>query len=162
MARRLVISDTHFGHEFLVGLRGFASVEDMNQAMIDAWCDTVSAEDTIYHLGDVVMNRRYLAIIPELPGRKILIKGNHDGFKLRDYLKAGFEDIRACVVFPGAILTHIPIHPDSLSRFGANIHGHLHANSLNDGRYVNVSVEKTDYRPLLLASALSRASGVPS
>ena len=28
----------------------------------------------------------------------------------------------------GMILSHIPIHTESLGRFGTNIHGHLHAN----------------------------------
>jgi len=67
------------------------------------------------------------------------------------------------------ILSHVPIHPDSLARFGCSIHGHLHANRVMkprgfdaktgeilysneiDPRYHNVSVEQLpDYAPISL------------
>jgi calcineurin-like phosphoesterase family protein len=61
----------------------------------------------------------------------------------------------------GMILTHIPIHPDSLGRFGTNVHGHLHSNRvMKDGkidvRYHNVCVEMTDFAPILFEDLLKR------
>ena len=60
------------------------------------------------------------------------------------------------------ILSHIPIHEDSLGRFGVNIHGHLHANRVKkdgviDPRYHSVCVEQTpDYAPILFEDVLKR------
>jgi hypothetical protein len=56
--------------------------------------------------------------------------------------------------------------PESLSRWRANIHGHLHANEVRwmapgstvqpDPRYLCVSVEHADFAPILLEDALAR------
>jgi calcineurin-like phosphoesterase family protein len=67
----------------------------------------------------------------------------------------------------GMILSHIPIHTESLGRFGTNIHGHLHANRVMiqkhakatpeiDPRYHCVCVEQTDYRPILFEDVIKR------
>jgi calcineurin-like phosphoesterase family protein len=65
----------------------------------------------------------------------------------------------------GMILSHIPIHSDSLGRFGTNIHGHLHANRVKaevwgeyeiDTRYHCVCVEQTDFRPILFEDVIKR------
>ena len=42
------------------------------------WNKKVGTNDLVYHLGDVVMNRKHIAIIASLNGRKRLILGNHD------------------------------------------------------------------------------------
>jgi hypothetical protein len=74
----------------------------------------------------------------------------------------------------GMILSHIPIHPASLGRFGVNIHGHLHANRVVkprgvdartgeilyseeiDTRYWCACVEQTDFAPILFEDAIKR------
>lgn len=171
-----LISDTHFGHEKTCTvfkredgspLRPFASAEEMDEAMIARWNERVRPKDKVYHLGDVVINRRYLDVLGRLNGDKVLIKGNHDIFKLEDYTPY-FRDIRGYHVMNGCIMSHIPVHPDSLARFGCNIHGHLHANrvmwedpfeafeSKIDPRYLNVSVEQIDFAPILLEDAFKR------
>ena len=108
----------------------------------------------VYVLGDVAINRRFLPLVEKLNGKKILIKGNHDVFKIGEYLKY-FHDVRGSHLLDGMILSHIPIHPDSLARFGKNVHGHLHSNRvmLNDEidpRYFCVSVEHINFRPMPL------------
>lgn len=82
-----IISDTHFNHKRMIEvpyepirrLWG-ATVEENTQNMILAWLKAVSPEDTVYHLGDFAMGRKEL--MPEvrslLPGRIILVQGNHD------------------------------------------------------------------------------------
>lgn len=164
---RFVISDTHFGHagvcKFLradgvTKLRPWDSPEEMDAALIQNWNDVVRPTDTVYHLGDVAINRRAISTLKQLNGRKILIKGNHDIFKLKDYVEY-FEDIRGyCVTSSLVILSHIPIHERSKSRFIGNIHGHLHANCLDDPWYQNVSVEQIDYRPVPLEDIIARFS----
>lgn len=183
---RFVISDTHFGHEnawktFKLEdgspLRPFSSTEEMDEFMVEQWNKTVNPKDTVYHLGDVVIARRNLPIVKRLNGRKILVRGNHDIFKDRDYYEAGFEQIHGVRVFTDkCILSHIPLHPDCVTdRFKLNIHGHLHARrvqthyaiwvngevqefSADDPRYYCVSVEQTNYRPLELDKLCSTLS----
>jgi calcineurin-like phosphoesterase family protein len=160
MSASWIISDTHFGHSNILGflkddgtpLRSFSSVEEMDETMVKNWNDRVRPHDRIYHLGDVAMNRRCIPILGRLNGKKVLIKGNHDIFPLKDYLPY-FEDIRAYKVFPkhGTILSHIPVHTCQLhSRWKLNIHGHLHGNHVGDDRYLNVCVEQTGYSPVNL------------
>jgi calcineurin-like phosphoesterase family protein len=179
-----LVSDTHFGHagvcRFLrndgTKLRPWDSPEEMDEAMVKAWNETVKPGDKVYHLGDVVINRRALATLGRLNGDKVLIKGNHDIFRLEDYTPH-FRDIRAYYVMPkaGVILSHIPVHTESLGRFGLNIHGHTHANRVMrprgvdaktgntlysdeiDTRYHCVCVEQTDFRPILFERVLERS-----
>lgn len=170
-----LVSDTHFGHEKTcttfkradgTPLRPFASAEEMDEEMVKRWNERVKPTDKVYHLGDVVISRRYLHTLGRLNGDKVLIKGNHDIFSLEDYT-AHFRDIRGYHVMNGMILSHVPLHSDSLERFGCNIHGHLHANRVMttmhkgadpviDPRYYNVSVECIDYTPILFEDVLER------
>lgn len=47
-------SDTHFFHEGIIKFcnRPFASVEEMNEAMIRNWNEVVHEKGTVFHLGD--------------------------------------------------------------------------------------------------------------
>jgi len=138
---RWVISDTHFGHtnsweKFKLPdgspLRPFTSTEEMDETMIERWNAKVKPQDTVYHLGDVVINKKYLHLVSRLNGRKILIRGNHDIFGDDDYYNVGFEQIHGVRVFVDKfILSHIPLHYDCVTeRFKVNVHGHLHANEI--------------------------------
>ena len=171
-----LVSDTHFGHkgvchftlnDGVTKLRPFDTPEEMDEFMVEAWNAKVRPNDKVYHLGDVVMHRRSLSIMDRLNGDKVLIRGNHDIFKDDDYRKY-FRELRAYHVMNGMILSHIPIHSDSLGRFGVNIHGHTHANRVMvplatsgvldkiDVRYHCVCVEQTDFAPILLEDVLDR------
>ena len=117
MSGLFFISDTHFGHKNIINfkdscgkpVRDFDSVEEMDELMVKNWNEDIKPRDRVYHLGDVVINRKALPILDRLNGRKVLVKGNHDIFKLRDYVKY-FDDIRAYKVMPklGIICSHIP------------------------------------------------------
>jgi calcineurin-like phosphoesterase family protein len=169
-----LVSDTHFGHagvcRFLRGdgtkLRPWDSPEEMDEHMIKVWNETVKPQDKVYHLGDVVINRKALNTLHRLNGDKVLIRGNHDIFRDDEY-RQFFRELRAYHVMNGMILSHIPIHPESLGRFGVNIHGHLHANRVMkvkhagakpeiDTRYHCVCVEQTDFRPILFEDVIKR------
>ena len=152
-----LISDTHFYHENIlnfktsagVALRTFNDIHHMNEMMVLNWNAVVGYEDKVYHLGDVAMASftRTKEIFDRLNGRKILIKGNHDNFKLVQYQQI-FHDVRAYNILDGILLAHIPIHPDSLGRWKGQVHGHLHSNNVPDKRYFNVSVEQINYTPI--------------
>lgn len=169
---RFVISDHHLGHtnswekfklEDGSPLRPFTSNEEMNETMIERHNAKVKEQDTVYFLGDVVINKKYLELVKRMNGRKILVRGNHDIFKDEEYREVGFQQLHGVRVFVDKfILSHIPLHPDCVTeRFRVNVHGHLHANQVMswqvidedivykpDPRYLCVCVEQTDYTPL--------------
>lgn len=164
MTATFLVSDTHFGHlgvcKFLrndgTKLRPWDTPEEMDEEMVKRWNERVKPNDKVYHLGDVVINRRALKTLERLNGDKVLIKGNHDIFPLEEYTKY-FRDIRAYDVKNGVILSHIPVHTSQLRRFGTNIHGHLHSNRVMkedgieiDPRYFSVCVELTNFTPILM------------
>jgi calcineurin-like phosphoesterase family protein len=154
------VADTHFGHagvcKFLredgSKLRPWDDPQKMDEDMVRMWNETVKPNDKVYHLGDVVINRKALQVLHRLNGDKVLVKGNHDIFKPEDYAPH-FRDIRAYLVLDNILFSHIPVHPDSKGRFKANVHGHLHSNVIKkdnkpDPWYLCVSVEHTNFRPI--------------
>ena len=155
-----VISDTHFGHQLMTTvltdqgkrLRPWDTTDEMDEVLIANWNSLVTPSDKVYHLGDVFFPRKGRMLLSRLNGDKVLIRGNHDGHPIKDYLM-GFRDIRALHVLDGIIMTHVPVHPQTLSRWKGNVHGHLHehivtgSRGLPDGRYVSVCVEKIKYTP---------------
>ncbi len=171
-----LVSDTHFGHagvcrfmrnDGVTKLRPWDSAEEMDEFMVERWNERVRPNDKVYHLGDVVINRKALGIMRRLNGDKVLIRGNHDIFRDTDY-REHFRELRAYHVMNGMILSHIPIHSESLGRFGVNIHGHTHANrvmlpgfngkitDIVDVRYHCVCVEQTDFSPILFEDVIKR------
>ncbi len=129
--------------------------------MVERWNKVVGVKDKVYHLGDVVMpknHRKLDEIMLRLNGTKVLIKGNHDELKPARYLEY-FKDIRGSHLLDKLVLTHIPVHRDSLTRWRGNIHGHLHARAVTmpsgyssveveDPKYFCASVERIDFTPI--------------
>jgi calcineurin-like phosphoesterase family protein len=181
MPASFLVSDTHFGHagvcrftrEDGTKLRPWDDPDEMDEEMVKRWNETVRPNDKVYHLGDVVINRKALKTLSRLNGDKVLIKGNHDIFRLEEYTEY-FRDVRGYHVMNGMILSHIPVSESSLGRFGTNIHGHLHYNRVKkmrgydvktntalysdeiDPRYHCVCVEQTDFRPILFEHVIKR------
>jgi len=129
---RFVVSDHHLGHQnswekFKLEdgspLRPFTSNEEMNETMIERHNAKVKEQDTVYFLGDVVINKKYLELVKRMNGRKILVRGNHDIFKDEEYREVGFEQLHGVRVFVDKfILSHIPLHPDCVTeRFRVNV-----------------------------------------
>jgi calcineurin-like phosphoesterase family protein len=161
MSEKFFVSDTHFGHRGIItyeaNFRPFENMEEHDEELIKRWNETVRDDDKVYHLGDFCLNRRSLETAKRLKGRKILIMGNHDVFKTQEYLDVGFERLHGVLQFENLILSHIPVHVGQVEhRFFANVHGHLHSRKINDWRYLNVSVENTDLRPISLEEVYSR------
>lgn len=152
------ISDTHFFHtnilKFMNGekrLRAFDSLEDMHEYMIDKWNSVVKDNDYVYHLGDVTFqyNGAFNNLMHRLKGQKRLIVGNHDkiwnpalicNFEKADLWK-GFKEHNFTA-------SHMPLPWQHLRDGAFCVHGHVHANSLTDPHYINVSVEVRDYTPV--------------
>ncbi len=168
------VSDTHFNHKniltFTIDDRGtllrpeFSSVEEMDETMIENWNRVVQPTDKVYHLGDVGFNEKRLAeILVRLNGKKRLLLGNHDSYKMSFYSQffkkiAIWRKFSTDLVKIPFVATHVPIllandhHVDG----NFNVHGHVHEKIITDPRYLNICVEQTGYTPVSLEEIQER------
>ena len=146
--RKLYISDWHYWHINCIYFdnRPFKTVEEMNAELIRRWNAAVNPCDTVYVLGDMFWCKTTdaIAVMKQLNGQKILIKGNHDRVrdtefancfvKICDYLEV--EDNGDNIV-----LSHYPI-PCFKNHFYGWLHfyGHVHTsfeeNMMRHNRYL--------------------------
>lgn len=158
MSKTWFISDLHLGHHNIIKfrdnegklIRPFDSLDQMHECIIERWNSVVGPYDRVYNMGDVVIAKKWFPLLDKLNGKSILLRGNHDIFKLADYSKY-FEDIRSVKVYPahGILVGHFPVHTGQLEyRFKTCVHGHTHQNMIDDPRYVNLCVENINYTPV--------------
>lgn len=146
-------SDLHFGHKNIIKYesenRPFASVEEMNEVLVENWNSTISEGDTVYMLGDIFMGGGkdlVEEIMPRLKGNKILIRGNHD---TNNYVKAMLpylENVHDMFNLKHNkqmfVLCHYPMREWFGKEHGAiHLYGHVHSNDHRNG----VLVEKNSY-----------------
>jgi len=155
-------SDPHFDSEKIINYcnRPFKSVEDMNETLIMNYNNVVGKNDVCYWLGDVMYGatkEKVRHILSRMHGRKYLILGNHDrSHRAAWWCDAGFDRVFENPVYLAQY--YIMLSHEPLPEFGSmppivNFHGHIHIQDYdfkNHNQCINVSVEKTDYRPVPL------------
>lgn len=146
-------SDLHFGHKNIQKYRhGIESEEDNRFQIIRDWQRLVTKRDDVYVLGDAAFTMETVSVFADLPGRKHLVRGNHDLLDTSVYLKY-FKQVYGLLKYKEFWLSHAPIHPDEL-RGKINLHGHVHYESIRkpfnptydvkqelDPRYFNCCIE---------------------
>jgi calcineurin-like phosphoesterase family protein len=148
MSKAYVYGDLHFGHENMAKKRGFETIEDHDNHIIKKWNSVVTKRDKVYLLGDITMEKANYTILKKLNGNKVVIGGNHDKpGHVKELLKY-VSGVAGAIKYKGFIMTHIPIHKSELHRFRGNIHAHVHEKILKHKRYICVSAEAIDYKPL--------------
>lgn len=163
-----ITSDTHFNHSTMVEeqWRKFKTIDEMNKFIINQWNSVVDDFDTVYHLGDVAINKKehfYDFILPKLKGNIVFIKGNHDNLKMSHLSKCVIE-------FKGKDfeLVHNPY--DTSMTNSIVLHGHIHKggsreisgckkikpyiNVCNNIIFYNCNLEFHKYKPKLLNEIL--------
>ncbi len=141
MGKLFFIADLHIGSERILRLchRPFRTLDEQDQAIMDNWRNAVKENDTVYILGDVAEGdyERTVRILSSLPGRKILVVGNHDDEEsLSYYRKAGiFQDITPYAKTEEGgkeiILFHYPIMDWEDRQHGSVlVYGHIHNKDL--------------------------------
>lgn len=168
-----LISDTHFGHDNITkfGQRP----KNHESVMMSKWCSRIQEDDTVLHLGDIVLckgtenAKHWLRVIGRLPGRKYLILGNHD--KEAGPIHQAYRELAGFELIPEfatdlVAFTHRPItdaFPHPQLTWKINVHGHTHRNEFNpvhDGvalerkTYINVCVEHTGLGPVQVGNIL--------
>lgn len=170
MPKTFFISDTHFNNENVIKYcnRPFANADEMTQEMIRRWNVMVKPEDTVYHLGDFIMNRadNVQTIIDQLNGHIVLVRGNHDTkakLKIYDDLYNGFKmDIKdiAYIPYKGLffVCCHFPMdNPAFLQMVQRDnsevvlVHGHVHDQApfyTPETHSFNVSADAINFMPV--------------
>ena len=113
--------------------RPFASVREMDEALVARWNAVVGPDDTVWHLGDVALDRRIgrvADLVAALNGTKHLVAGNNDGEAVRALPHwASVQDYRELTTEEGRLLVlcHYPLRSWNRQGRGAvDLHGHSH------------------------------------
>lgn len=124
-----IITDTHFGHHKMQDY--CQRPEGFEGTIMKHVCNMVQPQDVLIHLGDFCIykdeewHKRFMAVCP---GKRWLIRGNHDRKSLGWYFSHGWDfvaDEMTVEVFGKRVaLSHKPI--TAHSDFDLNIHGHHH------------------------------------
>lgn len=151
-------ADTHFGDDPVrrIFARPFSSVADMDAGLVTR-AGAVGPDDDLWILGDFAAveteagRQAARAAFTALPGRKHLIRGNHDlPWTVEQLPWASIHDLyelrRDGQVF---VLCHYPLVTWNGVRDGAvNLFGHVHTNWRGARGQVNVGVDQWDFKPL--------------
>lgn len=144
MSRILFIADPHLGHKNIHKMRPvFDSAAEHDEWFCDMWQASVTRRDKVFVLGDAAMSSEAMARLGTLKGRKVLIGGNHDNMTTLAERCATFEEIHGIVKYKDFWLTHCPVHTVEIgwAKIAGNIHGHIHRNTVDDWRYLNLCPE---------------------
>ena len=75
-----------------------------------------------------------LNLLKQIPGHKIMIRGNHDDKLSLNQFQTVFKEIHGLIKYKRMWLCHGPLHPQEVylhkGMLGV-VHGHIHANSLS-------------------------------
>lgn len=162
-------SDTHFFHRNVVDYcrRPFATVEEMNEALIARWNAAVHRDGIMFHLGDFCLGEpeRWHSILDRLKGRIYLIVGNHDTRFITEDVAARFAGVAIQMLInvngQKIYLNHFPFLSYSGDNYGTwQLYGHVHStqqqsNIIDAGRRAvllptqyDVGVDNNDYAPI--------------
>ena len=135
-------SDLHLGHnkEFIYKSRGFNSIEDHDNALIENWNNMVSSDDDVYVLGDLMLGdkERGINLLNQLNGRVHIVVGNHDTTNKIDLYAAKLDtvvEIKPIIILKYKkyrfYLSHYPTITSSpeeskLKDYLINLYGHTH------------------------------------
>lgn len=158
-------SDLHCGHDrsFIYGPRGFSSIQEHDEAIIERWNSIVTAEDEVYILGDLMLkdNEHGIECLKRLNGTKYFVRGNHDtDTRVALYSEAGisFAGDAHYLRYNGYhfYLSHYPtltgnLEKETLKQMTLNLYGHTHqkTNFYEDRFYMyHTGVDSHDCYPV--------------
>lgn len=150
-------ADLHLLHKNIVKYNRSAVVPDinaMNQMVIDTINNKVSAQDTLYVLGDVMLGSvsRGITFLQQIKCRNIfLVPGNHDSSKFLK--KLGTEVLPNWTLLPplfetkikdkSVVMCHFPLASWHKMGYGSfHLHGHSHGSYSAPGKLLDVGIDQ--------------------
>lgn len=166
MSNTFFTSDLHLFHDknFVYEARGFSSIDEMNEAIVERYNSVVRDDDFVFILGDIALNNydKGLEYIGRLRGHKWLIIGNHDMSKSRiaKCKESGhfFNVVTADVLIDGKRTFYLSHYPTITSNgeekyFPINLYGHTHQKDNfynNNPKMYHVGVDSHNCYPVSL------------
>lgn len=156
-------SDQHFNHANIIRFsdRPFHTPVEMNEYMYSEYFKIVKPEDLVIFGGDIAFGEvsETRERLLQLPGKKILVMGNHDFDKNKAIFREyhAFDATVMAFVYQevfdkqicNVLLTHYPLDVSYLPPNTINVHGHIHCHLAGEKR-INMAVEHTGYAPISL------------
>ena len=164
-----ITSDWHLFHKNIIKYcnRPFNNEYEMTECLIRKVKEKISPNDTLLVLGDITIksSKKWMVplyhLIASIPGKKILVKGNHDLYHLDFYREIGFKYIVEFITIQDYIFVHDP------SRAFGNrkvICGHVHEKwktNIVDGREcINVGVDQWNFEPVKLSEIINNSDSI--
>ncbi len=143
-----IVPDTHFRHAKLIVCG--ARPPDFESRLMAAWRETVAPADDVIVLGDIGFGDCG-DIFRALPGRKILIRGNHDHGSDAKFRAMSFslvcDSLTVRMRGRRVLLTHCPMYEHG---YDINVHGHLHSlfTYPGPGLRLPLALEASDFAPI--------------
>lgn len=166
-------SDWHLFHQKLADVRGFDSISDHNEAIAEKYIEKVRKHDIVFFLGDMSSGGKQstldsLEFMSKLPGRKMLVAGNHDPIHPMQYKECvkwapAFYNVyefvapymRRKIEGQRVLLNHFPQAMDHTDEIRHpeyrmsdwqhwRLHGHTHSDKVFFGKEIHVGLEAHD------------------
>lgn len=169
MSKNYFIADLHYAHgDISKKFRNiFSSDEEHDNTIHQNIMDCAGKRNQLWLLGDLFFNPSTFTKLDEYAkyfDNVNITLGNHDHKSLAKYA-AQFDNVHIFGILKkfGYWVSHAPIHTCELYR-AKSLHGHTHNKCvtklderayplevyLNDDRYLSVSCEQVDYKPVTL------------
>lgn len=164
MSRNVITSDLHLDHENILKFRTCAqglvkTVDEYNSLILDNIRYSVNKRDTLMVLGDVAFTVEALMKLNQIKcNNKILYLGNHDiqGAIKMEHLMQVFDKIYSLKSYKNIWMSHAPVHPDEIRKKRGCVHGHTHEHVIQDYRYINVCLDRTNLKPVPTQDVIDR------
>lgn len=146
-----VITDTHMNHRAMIYSCG--RPVNFTDLICENWEKMVAPTDRVLHLGDCAWGEEGMERLMALPGKKFLIRGNHDDKSDERYMEMGFDGVFESVIIKRFGIRMLFTHkPRFDHKADINIHGHFHDLHREDFSrlYLPLSLESMGYRPIAL------------
>ncbi len=175
MSNTFFVSDTHFGHANIIKYcqRPYATVQEMNDSLIENWNRIVKPNDVVWHLGDFAFMQinPFTDVLKRLNGQINVVLGNHDHVIIRNRKSLLENNLLSSVrdyaeVYAGKkmlVLFHYGQRVWNKSHHGSiHLYGHSHGTLPPFGRSVDVGIDckeiTEEYRPVALDEVIEYMS----
>lgn len=150
-------ADQHYNHKNIIRYcnRPFASVEEMNEILIENHNKVVKEKDTVYNLGDFIFTRKldtFSTVVDRLNGKQHFISGSHD-YWAKQLLTSvrEIEVIYSQKYKVSIVLCHYAMRVWPKSHYGSwQLYGHSHGRLPlpGIGKQMDVGVDCWNFFPI--------------
>ena len=165
----MICTSVSHNREFVWGARGYADVNEMNEAQVRKWNEVVTDADEVWVLGDLMLGdfEQGLSYLKQLKGKIHVCLGNHDTSKREQAYRDLGWDVQLCARFKykkiSFYLSHYPtithnIDEKELWQVVVNLYGHTHqtTNFYHDDPWMyHVGVDGHDGYPVSMDQVLA-------